>query len=120
MIKYQPNSTATIDVDVVFHALADANRRAMVERLSRGPASVTELARPLAVSLPAVVQHLRVLETSGLVRSEKQGRVRMCRMEPAALQPVERWIADRRSTWERRLDALGDYLEQTKDKEPKK
>ena len=84
----------------------------MVERLSHGPASVSELARPLPMSLPAVVQHLRVLETSGLVRSEKRGRVRTCRIQADALRPVERWIAERRSTWERHLDALGDYLAQ--------
>ncbi len=82
----------------------------MVERLTRGPASVSELAKPLAMSLPAVVQHLQVLEASGLVRSEKVGRVRTCRIEPAALRTAERWIADRRTTWERRLDRLGAFL----------
>jgi DNA-binding transcriptional ArsR family regulator len=82
----------------------------MVERLSRGPASVSELAEPLPMSLAAVVQHLHVLETSGLVRSEKIGRVRTCRIEPAALSPAEQWIADRRRSWERRLDRLGEYL----------
>ena len=82
----------------------------MVERLSRGPASVTELATPLAMSLPAVLQHLQVLERSGLVRSEKVGRVRTCRVEPAALQAAEQWIVERRTGWERRLDRLGDYL----------
>jgi DNA-binding transcriptional ArsR family regulator len=97
-------------LDQLFHALADPTRRGMVERLSRGPASVSELARPLAISLPAVVQHLRVLERSGLVRSEKVGRVRTCRIEPAALRPAERWIAERRAGWERRLDRLGDVL----------
>jgi len=97
-------------LDRLFKALADPSRRVMVERLARGPASVSELARPLAMSLPAVVQHLQVLEASGLVRSEKTGRVRTCRMEPAALQAAERWIAERRATWERRLDRLGDFL----------
>ncbi|HEX2033442.1 MAG TPA: metalloregulator ArsR/SmtB family transcription factor [Chloroflexota bacterium] len=97
-------------LDRMFHALADPTRRAMVERLSRGPASVSELARPLAMSLPAVVQHLQVLEASGLVRSEKVGRVRTCRIEPAALRLAERWITERRESWERRLDRLGDYL----------
>lgn len=82
----------------------------MVERLSRGPASVSELARPLAVSLPAVIQHLHVLEASGLVLSEKAGRVRTCRLEPAALRTAEHWIAERRASWEQRLDRLGDYL----------
>ena len=82
----------------------------MVERLSQGPTSVSALARPLAMSLPAVMQHLRVLEASGLVRSEKVGRVRTCHIEPAALRSVERWVAGRRVNWERRLDRLGDYL----------
>jgi DNA-binding transcriptional ArsR family regulator len=97
-------------LDLVFHALADPTRRMMVERLSRGPASVSDLARPFAISLPAVVQHLHVLEASGLVRSEKVGRVRTCRMEPRSLQMAEQWIAERRSGWERRLDRLGEYL----------
>jgi DNA-binding transcriptional ArsR family regulator len=91
---------------------------AIVEQLSRGPASVSELAAPLPMSLPAVVQHLQGLEASGVVRSEKVGRVRTCRMEPAALQPVERWIGARRSSWERRLDRLGEYLDQTADDPP--
>ena len=82
----------------------------MVERLTRGPASVSALAEPLAMSLPAVMQHLRVLEASGLVRSEKVGRVRTCQIEPIALRSAERWIGDRRTTWERRLDRLGKYL----------
>ena len=102
MLKYE--------ADRVFQALADPSRRVIVERLSHGSASVSELARPLPMSLPAVVQHLQVLETSGLVRSEKVGRVRICRLEPAALRPVEQWVSARRSTWERRLDRLGDYL----------
>ena len=82
----------------------------MVERLSRGPASVSALAKPLTISLPAVMQHLHVLEASGVVRSEKVGRVRTCRIEPAALRTVERWAVGRRASWERRLDRLGDYL----------
>ena len=94
----------------MFQALADPTRRAMVERLSRGPASVSELARPFDMSLPAVVQHLQVLEASGLVRTEKVGRVRTCRIEPAALRTVEQWINARRASWERRLDRLGDML----------
>lgn len=97
-------------LDLVFQALADPSRRAMVERLCRGPASVSELARPLAMSLPAVVQHLQVLQDSGLVRSEKVGRVRTCQIEPVALRTAEKWINERRTTWERRLDRLGDYL----------
>ncbi|MFN3649722.1 MAG: ArsR/SmtB family transcription factor [Armatimonadota bacterium] len=99
-------------LDHMFHALADPTRRAMVERLCRGPASVSELAQPLAVSLPAVLQHLHVLEASGLVRSHKVGRTRTCRLEPEALSTAERWIAERRASWERALDRLGEYLDQ--------
>lgn len=99
-------------LDLMFQALADPSRRTMVEQLSRGPASVSELAKPLAMSLPAVVQHLQVLEASGLVRSEKIGRVRTCRIEPVALRLAEQWITDRRTSWERRLDRLGDFLAQ--------
>ena len=105
-------------VDRVFHALADPSRRVIVERLSLGPATVSELAQPLPMSLSAVVQHLQVLQGSGLVRSEKVGRVRTCRIEPAALRPVERWIGARRSSWESRLDRLGEYLAEGND-EPK-
>ena len=97
-------------IDVLFHALADANRRAMIDRLLDGPASVSELARPLAISLPAVVQHLHVLEASGVVRSHKVGRVRTCEIEPLALSTAERWISERRAAWEARLDRLGDFL----------
>jgi DNA-binding transcriptional ArsR family regulator len=97
-------------LDRMFQALADPTRRVMVERLSRGPASVGELAAPLAMSLPAVMQHLQVLEASGLVRSHKAGRVRTCRIERAALRTAEQWIVGRRAIWERRLDRLGDYL----------
>src|SRR5689334_25270117 len=96
-------------LDLLFHALADPARRAMVERLSRGPASVSELAKPLTMSFPAVVQHLQVLEASGLVRSEKVGRVRTCRIEPKALKMAEQWISERRTSWEHRLDRLGEY-----------
>jgi DNA-binding transcriptional ArsR family regulator len=97
-------------LDEVFQALADPARRAIVERLTRGPASVSELARPFPMSLSAVVQHLQVLEASGLVRSEKVGRVRTCRIEPAALRTAEQWISERRTTWERRLARLGEFL----------
>jgi DNA-binding transcriptional ArsR family regulator len=92
----------------VFHALADPSRRTIVERLSRGSASVSALAEPLPMSLPAVLQHLQVLEESGLVRSEKIGRVRTCSIEVAALRPAERWIEQRVAGWERRLDRLGE------------
>jgi DNA-binding transcriptional ArsR family regulator len=98
-------------LDRTFQALADPTRRAIVERLSREPVSVSDLARPLAMSLPAVMQHLAVLEASGLVRSQKVGRVRICRIEPEALSLAERWINARRAEWERRLDLLGDYLD---------
>jgi len=98
------------DLDRLFQALADPARRAMVERLSRGPAAVSELARPLPMSLPSVMQHLGVLEAAGLVRSEKLGRVRTCAIEPAALSLAEQWINARRIEWDQRLDRLGDYL----------
>src|SRR3954471_14073366 len=100
-----------------FAALADPTRRGMLARLSRGPASVSELARPLTISLPAVLQHLQALEASGLVRSEKKGRVRTCRIEPKALSAAEAWIAAQRALWEGRLDRLEDYLETLKAKE---
>ncbi len=100
----------SVQLDRMFHALADPTRRVMVERLSRGPTSVSELAKPFAMSLPAVVQHLKVLEESGLVRSEKVGRVRTCRIETAGMRTVEQWISERRASWERRLDRLGEFL----------
>lgn len=112
MLNYRGDSMNNAQLDLMFQALADPSRRTMVEQLSRGPASVSELAKPLAMSLPAVVQHLQVLEASGLVRSEKIGRVRTCRIEPVALRLAEQWITDRRTSWERRLDRLGDFLAQ--------
>ena len=98
------------DLDRLFHALADPARRAIVERLSRGPAPVSELARPLPMSLPAAMQHLGVLVAAGLVRSEKIGRVRTCAIEPQVLSLAEQWINARRLEWQHRLDRLGDYL----------
>jgi DNA-binding transcriptional ArsR family regulator len=98
------------DLDRLFHALADPARRAMVARLSRGPAPVSELARPLPMSLPAALQHLGVLEAAGLVRSHKVGRVRTCAIQPQALSHAEQWINARRIEWEHRLDRLGAYL----------
>ncbi len=98
------------DLDRVFHALSDPGRRLMLERLSEGPASVSELGRPLAMSLAAVVQHVQVLEDSGLVRSQKLGRTRTCRLNPATLRSAEHWISERRGLIERRLDRLGEYL----------
>lgn len=105
MIGAQPN------LDRMFEALADPTRRLMVERLSRGPASVSELAQPLPMSLPAVVQHLQVLEQSGLITTQKIGRTRTCTIDTGALSLVEQWINDRRTGWERRLDRLGAFLD---------
>ena len=98
------------NIDRVFHALGDPTRRAIVEKLSEGPISASRLAKPLDITLAAVVQHLQVLEKSGLVHTEKVGRVRTCRIEPRGLTVAERWIGDRRSLWERRLDRLGRLL----------
>jgi DNA-binding transcriptional ArsR family regulator len=98
------------DIDRVFHALGDPSRRRIVEKLSEGPISVSRLAEPLDITLAAVVQHLQVLEESGLIQTEKVGRVRTCRIEPAGLSAAAQWISDRRSMWERRLDRLGDLL----------
>ena len=110
-----PGGMAGADLDRVFQALADPGRRLMVERLSRGPASVSELGRPLAMSLAAVVQHVQVLEASGLIRSQKTGRTRTCRINATVLRSAESWIAERRTLWERRLDRLGDHLTDTAD-----
>ncbi len=108
-------------LDRTFHALSDPTRRAMVQRLSRGPATVSELAKPLSISLPAVMQHLAVLEASGVVTSQKVGRVRTCQVEPKVLSTAERWITDRRQQWERKLDRLAEYLDETAgDEEGKK
>jgi DNA-binding transcriptional ArsR family regulator len=100
-------------VDRVFHALGDPTRRAIVEKLSAGPISVSRLAKPLDMTLAAVVQHLQVLEASGLVQTEKVGRVRTCRIEPKGFSVAERWINERRSLWERRFDRLGELLGET-------
>ena len=102
-------------LDRLFTALADGNRRAMIDRLSRGPASVSELAKPFDMSLPAVVQHLQALEHSGLVTSQKVGRVRTVQIQPDTLSLAEQWINDRRTAWARRLDRLGDFLAETAD-----
>lgn len=99
-----------INIDSVFHALGDPTRRAIVDKLSKGPLSVSRLATPLEITLTAVVQHLQVLEESGLVHTEKLGRVRTCRIETAGFSALEQWIGDHRSMWERRLDRLGDLL----------
>jgi DNA-binding transcriptional ArsR family regulator len=106
-----------VKIDRVFHALGDPTRRAILEKLTDGPVSVSVLAAPLDITLTAVVQHLQILEESGLVRTEKVGRVRTCRLEAAGFSVAQQWIADRRSTWERRLDLLGELLaESEKDK----
>jgi DNA-binding transcriptional ArsR family regulator len=105
MLKYQ--------LDKTFAALADPARRTMVERLAQGPASVSELARPLPMSLPAVLLHLKVLEDCGLVTSRKVGRVRTCRVEPQMLAQAEKWVSERRQMWEHNLDRLGAYLDET-------
>ncbi len=102
-------------LDLAFQALADPSRRAMVDRLVQGPATVSELAQPLAMSLPGVMQHLAVLEASGLVISEKAGRTRTCKIDPRVLSQAEKWISERRAIWERRLDRLGQFLDETKD-----
>ena len=102
-------------LDRAFQALSDPVRRRMLSRLSRGPASVSELAQPFSISLPAILQHLRALEDSGLVRSEKKGRVRTVRLEPNALSAAESWIAERRAEWEAQLDRFENYLRTLKD-----
>src|SRR5262249_53576750 len=96
----------SMNLDRIFHALSDPTRRAIVSRLSRGAASVSELARPFAMAMPTLLQHLHVLEESRLIRTEKIGRVRSCEMAPAALSPAEGWIAEHRALWESRLDRM--------------
>lgn len=99
-------------VDRVFHALGDPVRRAIIDRLSHGPASVSDLAQPFEMTLAAVVQHVQVLERSGVIKTEKVGRTRTCRLEPSGLDLAERWISQRRAHWEGRLDRLGAILEE--------
>ena len=110
MLQYSEPTAPS--VELLFGALADPTRRAMVEQLIDGPASVSELAQPLSISLPAVVQQLHVLEHSGLVSSRKKGRVRTCSIRPGALSAAEQWIAQRRRAWEERLDRLGEFLDE--------
>lgn len=100
----------TIDLDRTFQALADKSRRSMVERLTLGPATVSELAKPLSMSLAAVVQHVQILEACGVVTTEKVGRTRTCRMQPEAMTLAEQWIKDRRRGWESRLERLNEVL----------
>ena len=120
MLNYSPSALPPEPVELLFAALADPSRRAMVDRLTRGPASVSELARPLAMSLPAVLQHLQVLEAGGLIRSEKVGRVRTCRIEPSGLRSAESWVTERRRSWEERLDRLGEYLSEHPEDPPQR
>jgi DNA-binding transcriptional ArsR family regulator len=101
-----------IDVDRLFHALGDPTRRAILDRLSRGPLSVSELAAPLGVTLTAVAQHLEILEECGLAHTEKLGRVRTCRIEAAGFDALEQWIRNHRTMWERKLERLGTFLEE--------
>ena len=105
------------ELDNVFHALADPTRRAVLNQLCRGPQSVSDLAEPFKMALPSFLQHLRVLEESGLIKSEKTGRVRTCAMEPRNLSVAATWIAEQRAIWEGRLDRLDDYLVELKAKE---
>lgn len=100
----------TLDMDRLFHALGDPTRRAMLDRLSAGPLSVSGLAAPLGITLTAVAQHLQILEECGLAQTEKLGRVRTCRIESAGFDALEQWIRNHRTQWERRLDRLGDVL----------
>ncbi len=106
-------------LDEVFRALSDPSRRSILERLTSSPASVSQLAQPLAMSLPAVMQHIQVLEASHLVRSEKVGRVRMCQVEPGTLRSAEEWIMAQRAAWEQRLDRLEAFLAEPPEEDQK-
>ena len=117
MAKTRKMTDRIPNIDRVFHALGDANRRAMLERLSPGPLSVSRLAEPFAMSLAAVVQHLQILEEAGLVKTEKLGRVRSCRVEASGLHAAEAWLRARRPEWDRKLDRLVDVLEETDEPE---
>jgi DNA-binding transcriptional ArsR family regulator len=110
MVKYVLDRLDALDH--AFHALSDPSRRQMIDRLAQGPASVSELARPLQMTLAAVVQHVQVLESSGLIESRKTGRVRTCSINQAALRSTEQWLTDRRTVWQRRLDRLGTVLDE--------
>jgi DNA-binding transcriptional ArsR family regulator len=118
ILKYMLNQP--IDLNRVFQALADPTRRAMIERLGRAPATVSGLAVPIAISLAAVVQHVQILEASGLVRTEKIGRTRTCRIDTNTVAAAERWLESRRSEWHTRLDRLGEYLDQAADRPTRK
>jgi DNA-binding transcriptional ArsR family regulator len=117
MLKHVLNNVLDpeLNLDRIFRALADPGRRRMLERLSEGPASVGELGKPMAMSLAAVLQHVQILEGSGLVQSRKLGRTRTCSLNAPTLRSAERWISERRTFVERRLDRLGQYLADTAD-----
>ncbi len=115
LVRYVLNQPAVLDQ--LFQALSDPNRRGMVERLGRGPASVSELARPLKISLPAALQHLEMLEACGLVRSEKKGRVRTCSIDPGPLSNAELWIKQQYLMWDSRIDRLQSHVEELKSRE---
>ena len=116
-LKTDTQHEKAANIHRIFHALGDPTRRAIVERLSEAPISVSKLAEPLAITLAAVVQHLQILEESGLVRTEKTGRVRTCRIEPKGFSLMEKWIQDRKTTWERRFDLLGEFLAEPDEKQ---
>ncbi len=109
IVRNMPNQS--VQLNELFHALADPTRRSVIGRLSNSPASVSELAEPFDMALPSFVQHLKVLEESGLISSEKVGRVRTCQIMPETLATAEQWLADRREFWEERMDALQRYVE---------
>ena len=113
MVRQMPNQTASLDR--IFQALTDPTRRAVLERLTRGPAAVSELAAPFRMALPSFAQHLDVLQSCGLVRSTKRGRVRTYALAPQPLQAAEHWLSAQRALWERRLDSLDDFLETLKE-----
>jgi DNA-binding transcriptional ArsR family regulator len=115
LVRHVLNQSSSLDQ--LFQALSDPNRRGMVERLGRGPASVSELAIPLKISLPATMQHLEMLEACGLVRSEKKGRVRTCRIDPGALESAELWIKEQHRMWDSRIDQLQMHVEALKSRE---
>jgi DNA-binding transcriptional ArsR family regulator len=100
-----------INIDALFHALGDPKRRAILDRLCQGPVSVSRLAAPLGVTVTAVMQHLQILEESGLVHTVKLGRIRTCRIETAGFTALQQWLNDHRTLWERRLDSLGEFLD---------
>ncbi len=111
MLKYMLKYSESLDR--IFYALSDHSRRAIIEELSKKEASVSELGQPLKMSMAAVVQHIQILEESGLIRTQKTGRVRTCRIEPRSLEVIEGWLSQRRRFWEKNLDRLGEFLERT-------